>query len=254
MKRLQGKVAVITGGAGGIGSATARLFASEGANVLLVDLYESDLKRTVDQIGLPTVSYQTADVSKASDVELYVQTAVERYGGIDIFFDNAGIVGNVQPLTEYSEADFDRLIAVNVRGVWLGLKYVMPIMKQSKGGSIIITSSVAGMKGFANMVAYVTSKHAVVGMMRVAALEGASTGIRVNTINPGAVDNNMMRTLEEGMDEGHPEHAKEGFEHLTPMGRYCKNQEVAQLALFLAGDESQYITGSIHPIDGGLTI
>ena len=254
MERLQGKVAVITGGAGGIGSATARLFASEGAKVLLVDLYENDLKRTVEQIGHPAVSYQTADVSRSTDVEHYVQTAVDRYGSIDIFFDNAGIVGNVQPLTEYSEVDFDRLIAVNVRGAWLGLKYVMPVMQRQGGGSIMITSSVAGMKGFANMVAYVTSKHAVVGMMRVAALEGAPHSIRVNAINPGAVDNSMMRSLEQGMDTEHPEHAKEGFEQITPLGRYCKNEEVAQLALFLAGDESQYITGSLHPIDGGLTV
>ena len=254
MERLKGKVAVITGAAGGIGQATADLFARQGAKVLLVDLFESDLKRAVEQIDQPHVSYAVADVSKAHDVEHFVKVADDRYGGIDIFFDNAGVVGEVHPLTDYPEADFDRLMEVNVKGVWLGLKYVMPIMKRRGGGSIMITSSVAGMKGFANMVAYVTSKHALVGMMRVAALEGAPHGIRVNAINPGPVDNSMMRSLEQGTDAEHPEAVKEGFEHLTPLGRYATNEEVAQLALFLAGKESQYITGTLNPIDGGFTI
>ncbi len=254
MQRLSGKVAVITGGAGGIGSTTARLFAQEGAKVLLVDLYEDALQKVTAELDTDQVSYQVADVSKAEDVQQYVQTAVDRYGGIDIFFNNAGISGNSMPLTEYTEEDFDRLIAINVRGAWLGLKYVMPVMQSQGGGSIMITSSVAGMKGFANMMSYVTSKHAIVGMMRVAAIEGAPQGIRVNAINPGPVDNNMMRTIENSMDAEHPDQVKTGFEQLVPMGRYCTNEEVAQLALFLASDESSYITGSLNPIDGGLTI
>ncbi len=254
MERLKGKSAVITGGAGGIGSATGRLFAQEGARVLLVDLDEDVLKRVVEQIDHPNVSYVAADVSKAPEVEKYVRTAVERYDGIDVFFNNAGIEGQVTPLTEYSEKAFDKLIAVNLKGGWLGLKYVMPIMEKKGGGSIMVTSSVAGMKGFNNMVAYVTSKHAVIGMMRVAALEGAPHHIRVNTINPGPVDNRMMRSLEKGFNAAHPDEAKKGFEAMTPLGRYCKNEDVAQLALFLASDESQYITGCLHPIDGGLTV
>ena len=254
MERLKGKSVVITGGAGGIGSATARLFAQEGAKVLLVDLNEDALKKVVGELDHPNISYVAADVSKASEVEKYVRTAVERYDGIDVFFDNAGIVGQVAPLTEYPEEAFDKLMAVNLKGAWLGLKYVMPIMERKGGGSIMITSSVAGMKGFNNMVAYVTSKHAVIGMMRVAALEGAPHNIRVNTINPGPVDNSMMRTVEKGYNAAHPDEAKKGFETITPLGRYCKNEEVAQLALFLASDESQFITGCLHPIDGGLTV
>ncbi len=253
MERLKGKVAVITGGAGGIGLATAHLFAQEGAKVLLVDLYENDLKHAVEQIDRPHVSYAVADVSKVLDTEHYMQLAGNRYGGIDILFANAGMVGEVHPLTDYSEADFDRLMEVNVKGGWLGLKHVMPIMQRRGGGSIMITSSVAGMKGFANMVAYVTSKHALVGMMRVAALEGAPHGIRVNAINPGPVDNSMMRTLEQGTDAEHPEAVKEGFEHLTPLGRYATNEDVAKLALFLASNESTYITGTVNPVDGGFT-
>ena len=254
MERLKGKSAVITGGAGGIGSATARLFAQEGAKVLLVDLNEDTLRKVVGELDNPNISFVAADVSKASEVEKYVNTAVERYDGIDIFFDNAGIVGQVAPLAEYPEEAFDKLIAVNLKGAWLGLKYVMPIMERKGGGSIMITSSVAGMKGFNNMVAYVTSKHAVIGMMRVAALEGAPYNIRVNTINPGPVDNTMMRSLEIGYNAAQPDEAKKGFETMTPLGRYCKNEEVAQLALFLASDESLFITGCLHPIDGGLTV
>lgn len=254
MERLNGKVAVITGGAGGIGLATAHLFAQEGAKILLVDLFEDDLKRAVEQIDHPHVSYAVADVSKVLDTEHYVRLASDRYGGIDLFFANAGIVGGVHALTDYSEADFDRLMEVNVKGVWLGLKYAMPLMKRRGGGSIMVTSSVAGLKGFANMVAYVTSKHALVGLMRVAALEGAPHGIRVNAINPGPVDNSMMRSLEQGTDAEHPEAVKEGFEHLTPLGRYATNEDVAKLALFLASNESQYITGTVNPIDGGFTV
>jgi len=253
MQRLSGKVAVITGGAGGIGSATARLFAREGAKVLLVDLYEDALKKAVAEIDSKHVSYQVADVCHQEDVRRYVQLAQDRFGTIDIFFANAGIVGKVLKLVEYPDEEFDHLMAVNVRGVWLGLKQVIPVMQAKGGGSIIITSSVAGMKGFANLSAYVASKHAVVGMMRTAALEEAKHGIRVNTINPGPVDNNMMRTIEGGVNAEHPEEAKVGFEQLSALGRYSTNEEVAQLALFLASDESSNITGSLHPIDGGIT-
>jgi NAD(P)-dependent dehydrogenase (short-subunit alcohol dehydrogenase family) len=230
------------------------LFAQEGAKVLLVDLDEDTLRKVVGELNHPNVSYVAADVSKASEVEKYVRTAVDRYDGIDVFFDNAGVVGQVVPIKEYPEEEFDRVIAVNLKGAWLGLKYVMPVMERQGGGSIMITSSVAGMKGFNNMVAYVTSKHAVIGMMRVAALEGAPYNIRVNAINPGPVDNSMMRSLEKGYNAAQPEEAKKGFEAMTPLGRYCKNEEVAQLALFLASDESQFITGCLHPIDGGLTV
>lgn len=253
MQRLSGKVAIITGGAGGIGSATARLFVHEGAKVLLVDLHEDALKNVAAELDSDQVSYQAADVRKAEDTKAYVQTAIDRYGRVDVFFANAGIVGEVIPLVDYPDEAFDQLMAVNVRGVWLGLKHVIPVMRAKGGGSIMITSSVAGMKGFANMPAYVTSKHAIIGMMRCVALGEAKNGIRVNTINPGPVDNSMMRTLESGANTEHPEEAKAGFEQITAMGRYCTNEEVAQLALFLAGDESSYITGTVNPIDGGIT-
>ena len=184
MKRLEGKVAVITGGAGGIGVATGRLFAEEGARVLLVDLADEALQQAVRAIGGDRVSAVVADVTQAEEVQRYVQTAIDRHGRIDVFFANAGIEGVVAPITDYPDDVFDRVMAVNVRGVWLGLKHVMAQMQQRGGGSIIITSSIAGVRGSPLMAPYSTSKHAVIGLMHSAALAGAAHRIRVNTVNP----------------------------------------------------------------------
>ena len=197
MGRLNEKIAIITGGAGGIGLAAGALFAQEGAQLLLVDLHEDALVRAVETIGSDAVSYAVADVTQPAQVERYVQTAVERYGGVDLFLNNAGVEGEVKPIVDYDIDSFDQVMAVNVRGVWLGLKYVMPEMEKRGGGSIVITSSIAGIEGTPNMSAYVTSKHAVVGMMRTAALEGAPLGIRVNSVNPAPIETRMMRSLEE---------------------------------------------------------
>jgi NAD(P)-dependent dehydrogenase (short-subunit alcohol dehydrogenase family) len=252
MKRLAGKVAVITGGAGGIGVATGRLFVEEGARVLLVDLADETLRHAVAAIGSADVSAVAADVSRAEDVQRYVQTAVERYGGIDVFFANAGIEGAVAPITEYPDEAFDRVMAVNVRGVWLGLKHVMAQMQQ-RGGSIIITSSIAGVRGSPLMAPYSTSKHAVVGLMRSAAVAGASHRIRVNTVNPAQVETRMMRAIEAALDPAAPERAKAEREARIPMKRYGTPEEVARLALFLASDESAYCTGGVYMVDGGFT-
>jgi NAD(P)-dependent dehydrogenase (short-subunit alcohol dehydrogenase family) len=253
MAQLNGKVAVITGGAGGIGLATAKLFVQEGAQVLLVDLKEDALRKAVESIGSDAVSYANADVSKPEDVERYVQTAAERYGGIDISFNNAGIEGDVQPITDYPLNMFDQVMAVNVRGVWLGLKYAIPAIQQRNGGSIIITSSVAGIKGNANLSAYVTSKHAVIGLMRTAALECASQGIRVNTINPSPIDTRMMTSLEAGLAPGAGDTAGDDLKAAIPLQRYGTADEVAQLALFLASDASRYCTGGVYMVDGGMS-
>ncbi|MBW2623805.1 MAG: SDR family NAD(P)-dependent oxidoreductase, partial [Deltaproteobacteria bacterium] len=160
MARLEGKATVITGGAGEIGMAAARLFIKEGAKVMLVDLEEDVLKKAVQSLQSDSVFYAAADVTQPEQVEKYVKRAIELFGGIDVFLNNAGIEGVVKPITDYPIDAFDRVIAVNIRGVWLGLKYVMPIMQTRGGGSIVITSSVAGVGGSPNMSAYVTSKHA----------------------------------------------------------------------------------------------
>src|SRR6056297_490098 len=253
-KRMNGKVAVITGGAGGIGLETANKFLEKGAEgVLLVDLDESQLKDAAKSLESDNVKYFRADVSNSDDVKAYTDKAIQEFGRIDVLFLNAGIEGVVKPLTEYPEETYDKVLAVNVKGVWLGLKHAFPHMKENGGGSVIITSSVAGLQGTPNVMAYVTSKHAVIGSMRVAALEGAEHNIRVNSIHPSPVDNRMMRSLEEGFSPGASEEAKKGFEQMIPLGRYANNEEIADLAVFLATDESKFITGAQYVIDGGLT-
>jgi len=252
MKQLENKVAVITGGAGSIGTATAKLFLEEGANVFLVDLSEDSLKKVADELGSDNVAYCVADVSKEADVKHYVQEAVNKFGKIDIFFNNAGIEGAVVPSIDYPIEMFDKVIAVNLRGVFLGNKYIAPQMND--GGSIFITSSVAGLTGFPGLIAYVTSKHGVIGLMRTFAKELAPRGIRVNTINPSPVNSRMMRSIEsQAAGGGDSTPVKESFESGIPLGRYAESKEIAQLALFLGSDQSKFITGTTNPIDGGMT-
>ena len=250
MTALKNKVAVITGGAGGIGKTTAKLFLEEGAKVMLIGRTEEKLQNTVTELNNQNVDYFVADVSKVEDTVHYVNDTLIKFGKIDIFFNNAGIEGVVKPIAEYPESEFDKVIAVNLKGVWLGCKYVIP--KMSEGGSVIITSSVAGLKGFAGLGAYVTSKHGVVGIMKVAALENANRKIRVNTIHPGPTNTRMMRALEEEISPGNAAEAKKGFEANIPFSRYAEAEEIADLALFLASDGSKYITGSQHVVDGGM--
>lgn len=221
---------------------------------MLVDLKEDALQAAAQNLnGGDSVAYVVADVSQSQQVQRYVQETVNRFGRIDVFFNNAGIEGVVKPIADYPEEMFDKVLAVNVKGVWLGLKYVMPVMQQNGGGSVIITSSVAGLQGSPNVSAYVTSKHAVVGTMRVAALEGAAMGIRVNSIHPSPIDNRMMRSLEEGYAPGAAAAAKESFAQAIPMQRYGTPEEVAKLAVFLASGDSGFITGATFPVDGGMT-
>ena len=253
MGKLDGKVSLITGGARGIGLAAAKRFVAEGSKVVLVDVDESPLREAAEAIGSDRVTTIVADVSRTHEVEAFVRTAVERFGGIDVFVANAGVEGDVRPIVEYPTDTFDRVIAVNVRGVWLGLKSAIPEIAKRGGGSIIITSSVAGIHGYAGIAAYVTSKHAVIGMMRTAAVECASLKIRVNTVNPAPIETRMMRALEEGLAPGQAEQAKQQLLTTIPMGRYGTAEEVADLMLFLASDESRYCTGGVYMVDGGIS-
>ena len=253
MKRLSGKTAVITGGAGAIGLATGKTFVENGAKVVLVDIDRAALETALDTIGSDGASYTVADVTDPEQVRRYVQSAVDSLGGMDIFINNAGIEGEVQPIVDYDIDTFDRVMAVNVRGVWLGLKYVIPEMAKRNGGSIVITSSVAGIKGSTGASAYITSKHAVIGMMRGAAAECAPLGIRVNTVNPAPIESRMMRSLEEGFLPGAADQAKEVVLENIPLQRYGTPEEVAGLMLFLASDESKYCTGGVYMVDGGMS-
>ena len=251
MSRLENKVALITGGAGGIGKATAKQFLNEGGRVMLIDLNEDDLRKLQEELASDAVYYIAADVSKTEDVKKYAKKAEDLFGKVDVFFNNAGIEGQVKPITDYPVEEFDKVMAVNVRGAWLGMKFIIPLMKD--GGSIIISSSVAGLRGTANVSAYVASKHALNGITRSLALELAERNIRVNAINPSPVDNRMMRSLEQGFSPDDTKNAKSQFEQMIPLGRYAVNKDIANLVAFLASDESSFITGAIHAIDGGMT-
>ena len=256
MSRLTGKVVVITGGAGGIGRAAARIFTGEGAQVLLVDLNEAALQQAVQETGSDQASYLAVDVTQPGPMQQTINTAVERYGGLDILLANAGVEGEVHLIPDYPVDVFDHVMAVNVRAVWLGLKYAMPAMRNRGGGSIVITSSTAGIRGTSGMSAYNTSKHAVIGMMRTAALEGAADNIRVNTVNPAPIETRMMRSLEEmrtsqmGADAT-VEQTKLTYASRIPLKRYGNPEEVARLMLFLSSDESSFCTGGVYMVDGG---
>jgi NAD(P)-dependent dehydrogenase (short-subunit alcohol dehydrogenase family) len=252
MPRLADKVVIITGGSGGIGSATARLFVHEGARVLLVDRTEGPLREIAAQIG-GDIAWAAADVSKPEDTERYVQQAVTHFGGVDVLFANAGIEGAVRPLVEIAPEEFDRVLNVNVRGAWLGIKYAAPEIAKRGGGSILLTSSIAGLVGARGLGPYVASKHALIGLAKSAALELAAQNIRVNTVNPGPIENRMMRSIERQANPADPVVVKSGFQALIALQRYGTNEEIAQLALFLASNESSYCTGSVFVADGGMT-
>lgn len=253
MGRLDDKVAIITGGAGGIGRAAGQLFVAEGARVLLADVDEDALRDAVAEIGGNQVSYSVTDVTDLEANEQMVVLAEERYGGVDVMLANAGIEGQVRPIVDYDVATFDRVLAVNVRGVWLGLKAAIPAMQKRGGGSIVITSSTAGVSGSPGISAYITSKHAVIGMMRTAALECAPMGIRVNTVNPSPVETRMMRSLEEGMAPGAGDQVQEMIRTRIPLQRYGEPDDIARVMLFLASDDSSFVTGSVYMADGGMT-
>lgn len=253
MGRLEGQVAVITGGSGGIGKETGKLFLQEGAKVALVDLNQEALTEAEKELsGSGELLTIQADVSKEEEVQQYVQKTLDQFGTIDIFFNNAGIEGKVAPITEQSVEDFDQVYNVNVRGVFLGLKHVLPVMTEKESGSIINMSSVAGLMGAPGVAPYVTSKHGVVGLTKVAALEAAQAKVRVNSVHPSPVNTRMMRSLEKGFNPEDANAAKEQQEASIPLARYGESEDVAKLVLFLASDDSKFITGSQYRVDGGL--
>jgi NAD(P)-dependent dehydrogenase (short-subunit alcohol dehydrogenase family) len=252
MGALDDRVAIITGGTGGIGRAAAERFVAEGAKVMLVDLDETLLAEAASALG-EACAFRVADVTDPAANEAVVEATVERFGGVDVFVANAGIEGKVAPITEQSVDTFDAVMGVNVRGVWLGLRAVIPAMERRGGGSIVITSSVAGVGGAAGVSPYVTSKHAVIGLMRSVALECAPLRIRVNTVNPSPVETRMMRSLEDGFMPGDGQAAHAALAQQIPMGRYAEPAEIASLMLFLASDEARFLTGSVYMADGGST-
>ncbi|WP_172255073.1 SDR family NAD(P)-dependent oxidoreductase [Saccharibacillus deserti] len=253
MSTFDGKVIVITGAAGGIGKVTAQKLAEQGAKLVLVDLNLEAVQQVVSELGLDSecaVALQ-ANVANEEEVKAYVDAAVAKFGKIDGFFNNAGIEGTTANIEDYPTETFDLVMSVNVKGTFLGLKYVIPVMKKQGYGSIVNTASGAGLMGTPGFVGYNSSKHALIGMTRVAAQETAPFGVRVNAVAPGVINTRMMRQIEKNTVPGDVEGAQKAFGAAVPMGRYGEAAEVANVAVFLLSDEASYVSQSIYTVDGG---
>jgi NAD(P)-dependent dehydrogenase (short-subunit alcohol dehydrogenase family) len=255
-RRYAGKVALITGAGGGIGRATAERLASEGAALLLADVAEAALAEGAEaarQAGARVVA-AAADVTRPEDFEALVARAERELGGLDLLVNNAGIEGVVAPIESYPLDVFDRVLAVNVRGVFLGMRAAAPALRRRGGGAIVNLASVAGVTGDPNLSAYIASKHAVIGLTRSGALAFGKDGVRVNAVAPSPVETRMMRSLEAGMGGAQgAEMVRKLVSERIPLGRYAEPAEVAALIAFLGSDEARFITGSIYTIDGGMT-
>ena len=253
-KRLDGKVAIITGATGGIGEATAKLFLQEDASVMLVARSAAKLKETCGTLGdTKHLAQFVADATDEAATAAAVAATVKAFGGVDILLANAGTEGPVKPIEAQSMADFEQVLRTNVIGVWLAMKYCVEPMKKRGGGSMIALASISGVVGVANGAPYIASKHAVCGLVKTVALELGASKIRVNAIGPGPIDNRMIRSIETQLSPDNPDAVRDFFMTKIALQRYGTNAEVAQLALFLASDDASYCTGGIHMIDGGFT-
>lgn len=252
---FKGKVAVVTGAANGIGRAVSMGFAERGAKVVLVDRDGAGAKaaaQAIEQKGGAAISV-TADVTQSADVQAYVKAALDKFGRIDCFHNNAGIEGKVMPISEYDEALFDQLMGVNVKGVFLGLRHVLPVMIKQKSGSVVNTASIAGLMGSPNMAPYVASKHAVIGFTKAVAGEVAGHGIRVNAVCPGPVDTRMIHSVEAQINPNDPAGVGKKYTTAIPLGRYATAEEIANTVLFLCSDLASSVTGAQYVVDGGRT-
>ncbi|MBR0828325.1 SDR family oxidoreductase [Bradyrhizobium manausense] len=250
--RLDGRVAVVTGAAGFIGRATAKLLADRGARIVAVDRREADLKTAI--VDLPASAEAlaiAADVTSEDEVKDYVRASVDRFGKIDVFYNNAGIEGDVRKITDYPLESFRRVLDVNVIGVFLGMKHVLPVMLARNKGSIINTASIAGLLGTPEVAVYSASKHAVIGLTKSAAIECSGTGVRVNCVCPGLIESRMLSAIVNGRNGGKAPIPNEKLAERIPARRLGDPSEVASIVAFLASDEASYVSGSAYTVDGG---
>ena len=247
---LEDKVAIITGVASGIGRAAAQIFAREGAAVVAADVTADQGEAVVksNKDGGGKAMFVRCDIARAADVEALVAAAVKAYGRLDCAFNNAGIIGNLARTAEETEDNFDRIMAIDLKGPWLCMKYeILQMLRQAKGGAIVNTASAAGLVGSHGMPTYTAAKHGVVGLTRTAALEYAKAGIRINAVCPGVVDTPMTQ----GIMAQHPRMAQ--ATGIMPLGRNCRPEEIAEAAAWLCSDGASFVTGHAMAVDGGLT-
>ncbi len=251
---MNGKVCIVTGGAGSIGLAAAEILIREGARVMLVDNDEEKLRLAIKALNAPADSAGIikANVADAADTRKYIDQTAARWGKIDVLFSHAGISGVIKPITEYPEDVFDAVMAINVRGSFLACKYGLPQMND--GGSIIITSSIMGVTADPGVCAYAASKHALIGLARSIAKETAGRHIRVNVLAPGPVDNSFQLKVEAKLTDVVGMDGTDFLNGLIPLGRHGSPEEIAQMVLFLASDQSSFSTGSVFMADGGMHI
>jgi len=250
---FQNKVCVITGGAGSIGIESAKLMYKAGAHIMLVDQNIKNLEIAQSNFNDQNrVAVCKADVSSSIETQNYISETLSKWGKIDTLFANAGFSGTSAPITSYPDDIFDKVMAVNVRGSFLACKYALP--KMNDNGSIIITSSIMGVTARPGSIAYITSKHALIGLMRGAAKEAASRNIRVNVLAPGPVDNAFQLEIEERASKASGTNVTEMLNNWISLGRHASPEEIANTAYFLASNKSSFSTGSVFMADGGMHI
>jgi NAD(P)-dependent dehydrogenase (short-subunit alcohol dehydrogenase family) len=253
--RLDGRTAIVTGAAGVIGRATAERLAERGAKIVAVDRKREELEAAAAALPASAQALAiVADVTREDEVQNYVRAAVDRFGTVDVFYNNAGIEGYVAPITQYSLETFRKVLDVNVVGVFLGLKHVLPVMLKQNAGSIINTASIAGLLGSPLIAVYSASKHAVIGLTKSAASECTGTGVRVNCVCPGLIDSRMLSAIFDGRNDGSRSPVSlEKIVERIPARRLGQAAEVASIVAFLASDEASYVSGAAYTVDGGRT-